>query len=109
HLDRGVLEILPVDAGGVAHVQKESDHYRLIALAREELDLLVFAFVLDTEVSGVQVGYETPPIVGHGNRHDDFVDLYFDRRRLGQLNRALRVLSKGKTGKECGCYGTAQH
>ena len=93
HLDRSVLKILPVDAGGVAHIEEETDHHGLVPLAREELDLLVPALVLNAEIGGVQVGYETSPIVGHGDGHDDLVDLHSDgRTRRLRRDRTLRVL-----------------
>src|SRR5262245_5113339 len=100
-----------MNARGVAHIEQESDHDGLVAVARKELDLLVPALILDAEIMGVEIRYETPAIVSHADRHDDLVDLYLDRRRLGLAGTGLRgwSLSESEAGKKDGDDSTTRH
>ena len=42
------------------------------------MQMLLFAFVENTEVLGVEVGDEAALLVGHRHRDDDFVDLHLN-------------------------------
>ena len=58
-------------------------------------DLLFFAVLEDFEIGLVEIRNEAVLVVGHRDRHDDFIDLYLNGRlvrRLGRLRKVLRGL-----------------
>ena len=82
---------------GIAHVDQEADHHRLVAFAGKELDPLFLALVHNLKILLVQVRHETALFIGHRYGHDDFIDLHFDRRRFLRRrgSRWLRSRSLG--------------
>ena len=109
HLDRRILEILPVDARRVAHVEQEPDNHGLTPLAREVFDILLLPFVQDAKIPLVEIGYEPAAVVGHGDRHDHLVHRYLDRRLRRQRRIYGLILSDCKTPKKRDSEGAAKH
>jgi len=85
---------------GVAQVDQKSHHHRLAALPGEKADLLLFAFVVDAKVFLIQIGDEFALLVGHRNRHDDFVDLYLDGWRLRLIGGRWRLCAQSESEKD---------
>ena len=96
---------------------QEPHYHRLAALAGEELDLLLLAFVENGEILLFQIRDEAALLVRHRHRNDDFVDLHLNRRgwglgigrnvrflryrRGGLPNREIAIKAKTRTARTC--------